>query len=280
MSQYPIRSATHSLDGKHHSRLFKRPAQSKPTDSVIAAPNPFLGHYAHDLPVFLWIHGGGYGIGDAATYDHSILINTANKGYIGISIQYRLGAFGFLSSQDVHDHGVVNAGLLDQHFALEWVQEHICKFGGDPGRVTVGGQSAGGGSVMLQAMAYGGTQGTRLFNNIIAESPYLPMQHAYNSQFAEMNYEKFAQQVDCNGTADVFGCLVAADTIVLQNASSEVTANGELIPSYGERNGTNEIKAPYGTWPYLPITDGTLVQDVPSRQLLEQKVNGIRILTG
>lgn len=80
-------------------------------------------------------------------------------------IQYRLGAFGFLASEDVHKHGKTNAGLLDMRFALEWVQSHISKFGGDPTRVTIGGESAGAGAVMLQAMAYGGRE-DHLFNNV------------------------------------------------------------------------------------------------------------------
>jgi carboxylesterase type B len=77
-----------------------------------------------------------------------------------------LGAFGFLSSDEVFRNGVVNAGLLDQHFALQWVQAFVSLFGGDPTQVTISGESAGGGSVMLQSMAYGGTMGTSLFHNV------------------------------------------------------------------------------------------------------------------
>lgn len=77
-----------------------------------------------------------------------------------------MGAFGFLSSDEVFRNGVVNAGLLDQHFALQWVQAFVGLFGGDPTQVTISGESAGGGSVMLQSMAYGGTMGTSLFQNV------------------------------------------------------------------------------------------------------------------
>ena len=79
---------------------------------------------------------------------------------------HQLAAFGFLSSAEVGHFGTPNAGILDQHFALQWVQNYIHLFGGDPRRVTVSGESAGGGSVMLQAMAYGGTEGTSLFSQV------------------------------------------------------------------------------------------------------------------
>lgn len=70
-------------------------------------------------------------------------------------MNYRLGAFGWLSGPTFQQDGAANAGLLDQRFALEWVQKHISKFGGDPTRVTLGGESAGGGSIMHQITAYG-----------------------------------------------------------------------------------------------------------------------------
>lgn len=63
-------------------------------------------------------------------------------------------------------NGVVNAGLLDQMFAFEWIQEHITKFGGNPSKVTIAGLSAGAGSVMLHDIAYGGALGTSLFANV------------------------------------------------------------------------------------------------------------------
>jgi hypothetical protein len=85
--------------------------------------------------------------------------------YFRLLTKAQLGAFGFLSSDEVFREGVVNAGILDQHFALQWVQAYVGLFGGDPAHVTISGESAGGGSVMLQTMAYGGTLGASLFKN-------------------------------------------------------------------------------------------------------------------
>ena len=75
---------------------------------------------------------------------------------VGVGISYRLNALGFLSGSAVAKNGDFNAGLLDQRVALEWVQRHIGKFGGDPERVMIMGESAGGASVVMQTVAYAG----------------------------------------------------------------------------------------------------------------------------
>jgi carboxylesterase type B len=78
----------------------------------------------------------------------------------------QLGAFGFLSSRDVRSKGVVNAGILDMAFALDWAQKNIKKFGGDNDQVTISGESAGGGAVMLLGIAKNGLLDTSLFKNV------------------------------------------------------------------------------------------------------------------
>ena len=70
------------------------------------------------LPVFFYIHGGGYGAGNGQT-DFTPIVNTNENKFVAVGIQYRLGAFGFLASDEVYRKGVVNAGLLDQHLALQ-----------------------------------------------------------------------------------------------------------------------------------------------------------------
>jgi len=87
------------------------------------------------LPVLLWIHGGGYTVGNAANAGGPNFVSHSNGSIIFVSIQYRLGAYGFLASDEVAKDGTPNAGLLDQRAALDWVQRHISAFGGDPGKV-------------------------------------------------------------------------------------------------------------------------------------------------
>ncbi|KAJ5657956.1 uncharacterized protein N7484_001605 [Penicillium longicatenatum] len=230
----------------------------------------FLNVYApvgaKDLPVLLWIHGGGYGL-FGAIYDPSEWINTNDHGFIAVMIQYRLGAFGFLSSADVHKYGQANAGLLDMRFALQWVQEHIEAFGGNASRVTMGGESSGAGSVMLQAMGYGGRE-DHLFNNIIAASPYTPAMYHYDDEVPTIHYLHFAARAGCHdgkliSESAIFDCLVNADTETLQYASANVSVSGS-----------------WGTWAFQPVIDGEFIQELPTTQLLKTKVSGKRILSG
>jgi carboxylesterase type B len=119
---------------------------------------------ASNLPVLVWIHGGGYGAGNGRQ-DFSDILNTNGNNFVTVSIQYRLGPFGFLASDELHRRGVVNAGLLDQFFALQWVQTYIREFGGDPSAVTISGESAGGGSVMLMDMGKHNLTTTKLLQH-------------------------------------------------------------------------------------------------------------------
>ncbi|KGL83520.1 Fatty acyl-CoA hydrolase precursor, medium chain, partial [Tinamus guttatus] len=95
------------------------------------------------LPVFVWIHGGGFVLGAASPYDGSAL--AAFDNVVVVTIQYRLGILGYFSTGDEHAQG--NWGYLDQVAALRWIQENIIKFGGNPASVTIAGESAGGISV-------------------------------------------------------------------------------------------------------------------------------------
>ncbi|XP_057609731.1 liver carboxylesterase-like isoform X2 [Chionomys nivalis] len=104
---------------------------------------PVHAREGSNLPVMVWIHGGGLVAGMASMNDGSKL--TATEEIVVVAIQYRLGVLGFFSTGDKHATG--NWGYLDQVAALRWVQQNIAYFGGNPGQVTIFGASAGGTSV-------------------------------------------------------------------------------------------------------------------------------------
>ncbi|KAF2203674.1 carboxylesterase type B [Delitschia confertaspora ATCC 74209] len=226
--------------------------------NVFAPANTPVG----TLPVLVWFHGGGYGLG-AGNQDMTEIINANNNGFVAVSVQYRLGAFGWLSSAEVKNKGVVNAGLLDMIASLGWIQKYITKFGGDPRKVTITGESAGAGAIMLLSMAFGGQLGTSLFRNGISASTYLPPQYNYDAAIPTARYNDFAAKAGCVGVADVFNCLVSKDSMTLQKANNDVS-----------------ISQAYGTWGFVPVTDGQVIQSLPSAQLKAKRVNGAAILVG
>jgi len=103
-----------------------------------------------ERPVIVWIYGGGLRIGSAAMRNYSGE-SLAKKGAVCVSMGYRVGALGFLAHPELTAesprHASGNYGLLDQVAALQWIHDNIAKFGGDPGNVTIMGQSGGGRSV-------------------------------------------------------------------------------------------------------------------------------------
>jgi len=121
-------------------------------------------------PVLVWIHGGGFWAGFGGEERHNAA-PLAKKGAVVVTLNYRLGPFGFLAhpalARESPHHAAGNYGLLDQIAALQWVQRNIARFGGDPSRVTIFGESAGGfsvGSLIASPLAKG------LFQRAILES--------------------------------------------------------------------------------------------------------------
>ncbi|XP_063336003.1 uncharacterized protein LOC134631523 [Pelmatolapia mariae] len=162
------------------------------------------------LPVMVWIHGGGFTLGSASTYDGSPL--AAYQDVVVVLIQYRLGLLSFLSTGDEHISG--NFGLLDQVEALKWIQQHIHNFGGDPGLVTIFGESAGGVSVsllLLSPLSDGlfhraiAESGTAAMNVLVANNP-LPMAQAV-ANASGCSLESTKKISDCMRNLDI-------DTIV------------------------------------------------------------------
>ncbi|XP_078602871.1 fatty acyl-CoA hydrolase precursor, medium chain-like isoform X3 [Branchiostoma floridae x Branchiostoma japonicum] len=116
-----------------------------------------------NLPVMVWIHGGGWNSGSADTYPAEIPTSLHNV--VMVTLNYRLGNLGFMQTLD--DDAPGNFGLLDQIKALEWVRGNIRNFGGDPDKVTIFGESAGGWSVSMLVMS---PMATGLFHRAISQS--------------------------------------------------------------------------------------------------------------
>lgn len=151
--------------------IYSRPTMPQSEDCLTL--NIWAPAEAHGAPVIVWIHGGALWNGSSREemYDGA---NLAARGVIVVSINYRLGVLGWLAhpelSAESADHVSGNYGLLDQIAALRWIRDNIGAFGGDPGNVTVAGESAGALSV-LYLMTAPGARG--LFSKAISESGYM-----------------------------------------------------------------------------------------------------------
>ncbi|KAK1234058.1 hypothetical protein PQX77_002752, partial [Marasmius sp. AFHP31] len=215
---------------------------------------------AENLPVIVWIHGGGYVLGSALGFHGADLISQSNGGLVVVTIQYRLGVFGFLAGNEVHADGASNAGLLDQNFALRWVNKHISKFGGDPERVTIWGESAGAGSVLQHVVAEDGQTSPQLFRGAIASSTFVPSQYAYNDTIPQTLYDQVVDAVDCKSSQNTLSCLREADTSALQSVNRNINAG---------------VLSDMAT---VPVVDGTFIRQRATQALKEGKVNGNALL--
>ncbi|XP_078382565.1 cocaine esterase-like isoform X2 [Oculina patagonica] len=147
------------------------------------------------LAVMLWIHGGGYIIGDTIFYDGSVLATEGNV--IVVTAAYRLGVFGFLSANSDNLRG--NYGMMDQIAAMKWVNKNIASFGGDPNKVTIFGESAGGFSVALLLLS---PLASGLYQNVIIESgTAVSLAALLERDEAELRARSFAKAVGCDITS-------------------------------------------------------------------------------
>ncbi len=208
---------------------------------------------AAGLPVVVFIHGGGFtsGAADVPVYDGAHL---AAKGLVVVSINYRLGVFGFmalpeLTAESAH-HSSGNYALLDQMAALKWVKENVKSFGGDPGRVTIWGQSAGAfsvGALVASPLAAG------LFERAQADSGLaingLPIEDLKD---AEKKGSEFAAAHH------------AASLKELRAIPAE-----DLLPAPGAMG-----------LGFVPIVDGWVIPDTPGNLSREGKDNDVPMITG
>lgn len=186
-------------------------------------------------PVMVWIHGGAFslGAGSLSVYDGARLATATNT--IVVTINYRLGALGFLSIND--PSCTPNVGLLDQVAALEWVRDNINAFGGDPDNVTIFGESAGGGSV-LSLLSMPAARG--LFHRAIVQSGATEL--LLDTQQAQLVTEAFVRGAG----------LDSVDIDLLRSLSGR-----QIIAA--QASAAMDVFGSVGTMPFHPVVDGDIL---------------------
>ncbi|TFB00441.1 Lipase 2 [Trichoderma ghanense] len=196
-----------------------------------------------NLPVWVYIQGGGYATNSNANYNGTEVVQQSGHGLIFVNFNYRVGALGFLASEHVRQDGHLNAGLLDQRKLLHWVKKHIKQFGGNPNHIVIHGVSAGAGSVTHHLTAYAAKKETNLFAAAISQSPFWPTLRTVPDM--EFQYRRVLANANCSS----LDCLRQLDTQAFLDA-----APVERFQGVGS-------DAPLPLWYWLPVIDGDLVTD-------------------
>ncbi|MDO4901872.1 carboxylesterase/lipase family protein [Actinomyces sp.] len=212
------------------------PEPSVPGDDILTLNvfTPVPGDESARLPVFVWIHGGAWTSGshNSPWYDGAAF---NRDGVVTVSVAYRLGfdGYGYVEGSDAP----FNRGVLDQVMALEWVRDNIARFGGDPARVTLGGQSAGGGNSMI-LMTVPRARG--LFRAVVCQSG------AVTDMPADLNRERARALASALGVEPTLAGLRTVsydDVVAAQNA---LTAQDERADGDGAAAGPDPVAAVAG----------------------------------
>ncbi|MFE3956965.1 carboxylesterase/lipase family protein [Nocardia sp. NPDC059091] len=223
-------------------------------------------HTGSGLPVLVWIHGGAFVRGSNARriYDGTAF---ARDGVVVVSINYRLGISGFAAVPG----SVSNRGLRDQIFALEWVRENIAAFGGDPGNVTVFGESAGGMSVVALLAS---PRARGLFRRAIAQSANGSA--VATAEDAGKVARQLADLLGIEPTASAFGRLGPEELRSAQDA----LALALMTDPDPDRWGSSIIANGLGIMSFFPMIDGDVIPDRPADILAAQPDRTVPLLTG
>ncbi|KAF2451877.1 alpha/beta-hydrolase [Karstenula rhodostoma CBS 690.94] len=228
------------------------------------------GYENQALPVAFWIHGGGFyqGSGVDQRYNLSYMVKNSvelGKPIIGVSINYRLSTWGFLSgTQELIEEGGSNFGLRDQRLALHWVQENIEAFGGKSEKVSIFGESAGGASVGFHITAYEGRD-DKLFRGAAMESGN-PIYYRRLNNSIESNpdlYKELLSRTNCSSASSSLECLREVPAVQLNTAINSTST------SY------NKTLALFG-----PYKDDDFVADYSSKQLADGRFVKVPIIEG
>ncbi|XP_075833035.1 carboxylesterase 1E-like isoform X2 [Microtus pennsylvanicus] len=216
------------------------------------------------LPVMVWIHGGGLVVGGASTYDGLAL--SAHENVVVVAIQYRLGIWGFFSTGDEHSRG--NWGHLDQVAALRWIQDNIASFGGDPGSVTIFGESAGSESVSVLVLS---PLAKNLFHKAISESSVV-----FTSGLLMKDVSSLTKKV-----AVTAGCKTTTSAVLvhcLRQKTEDELMEVTLKMNFLKLDLQEDTKEHY---PFTPtVIDGVVLPKAPEEMLAEKNFNTVPYIVG
>ncbi|KAJ7053496.1 Alpha/Beta hydrolase protein [Mycena amicta] len=247
----------------------------------IFAPSTALNNPHSNLPVLVWLFGGGFEVGTTAATDFRPLVEYSiqlGEPVIVVAPNYRLSAFGFLPGKEALQAGISNLALRDQTRALEWVQEHISVFGGNPARVILGGLSAGALSTSLLALD-SPTISPSLFRGIFTVSGPPTVYREQASPEAQGYFDYLVANTNCSSTpssmrtdhgtqiqdSDPIQCLRAVpyDTLL-----SVINTTPDIFSTKGIRL----------IW--APHVDGEVVVKNPLQSVREGKFKNVAVLSG
>jgi carboxylesterase type B len=224
-----------------------------------------------NLPVLLYIYGGGFELGSPQMYDGTGLLTNGilmGKPFIFVTVNYRVGGFGFLPGKEILADGSANLGHLDQRMGLEWVADNIAAFGGAPDKVTIWGESAGAISVFNQMALYDGDNtynGKPLFRAGIMNSGSVVPADPVDCPKGQVVYDTVVEVAGCSGAADTLECLREADYDTFLNATNRVPG----ILSY-----TSVALS------YLPRPDGKVLTASPDVLVTSGKYAAVPMIIG
>ncbi|KAI0050267.1 alpha/beta-hydrolase [Auriscalpium vulgare] len=223
---------------------------------------PAGAHKGSNLPVLVYIHGGGYYYGNPRNWPFDHWIHQSPNVVI-VSVYYRLDSFGFLATPELTNsaNGDLNAGFQDQIQALRWVKQYISTFGGNPSRVTINGESAGGSSVELHLVA---RETEQLFSGAIAQSVYRTPVPTPQQQVPL--FEFYAASAGCGSgsVTDKLSCL--------RSASVSALARAQDSASFGSFTGAYNA--------FHPVIDGKVITEYPSLSVLQGNFRSVPLIVG
>ncbi|KAH6623094.1 Alpha/Beta hydrolase protein [Chaetomium tenue] len=206
--------------------------------NIIRPSRASLKNKDEKLPVAVWLYGGAFadGFGADLNSNYSWVVQASvakDMPIMAVTLNYRVGFFGFPGGEEIAAAGLTNLGLKDQRQALRWVRENIAAFGGDPDKITVWGQSAGGNSIMYQMLAYDGQAHDNLFRAAIMSSGSIGIGNTIrpDREDAIQGYRRILNETGCLNATDTITCLREAPLDLVYNAAASTPTQPTWWPT-------------------------------------------------